>query len=219
MEFLSKQFRPSAGSVNLVLQTPDSVRAGYDASGTPAYAVPLLPFAPDAQFHEYRFDWSPDKISFYADGHWLADMTVFSPNAPGHLVLNHWSNGDAAWSAGPPESDAVMTIAYIKAYFNSSDPARQAEYAARCASPNARSVCQIPDQRTPPDPAGPQGNQTAKTYFFSQDPGHVPLGADGNATKGKTGGAVVLCEDGWSVAFVAALPFLATLLLNLVMTV
>jgi hypothetical protein len=52
MEFLSHQFNESQGVVNLVLQTPESVIHGYDASGTKGFQVQHLPFRPDELFHE-----------------------------------------------------------------------------------------------------------------------------------------------------------------------
>ncbi|KAF2490132.1 concanavalin A-like lectin/glucanase [Lophium mytilinum] len=147
MEFLSKQFHPpsgpNTGAVNLVLQTPASLQAGYDASGTPDFSTPSLPFPPDAAYHDYRFDWSPDGVAFYADGAFLHVMNVSTPTSPGHLVLNHWSNGDPAWSGGPPEQDTAVTVSYIKAYFNSSDPAMQAAYRKRCPTYDAKRVCEM----------------------------------------------------------------------------
>jgi beta-glucanase (GH16 family) len=175
VEFLSKQFEASSGAVNLVLQNPLSVRAGFDAQGTPDYALQTLPFDPSAGFHEYRFDWTPTRVSFYVDGAWQHDMVDFLPTNPGHIVLNHWSNGDQNWSAGPPQQDAVMTISYVKAYFNSSDSVRKSQLEAACPDPSASgSICLIPDQTVAPDPSGPNGNETAKTYFFTKDPGHAP---------------------------------------------
>ncbi|EOD48374.1 putative glycoside hydrolase family 16 protein [Neofusicoccum parvum UCRNP2] len=171
VEFLSKQLNESSNMVNLVLQSPQSAAAGFDASHTPNYDVYPLPFRPDKAFHEYRFDWLPDRVSFYADGTWLKDMTIDLPNSPGHLVLNHWSNGDPLWSAGPPREDATLTVSYVKSYFNSSDTQRQKDYYLRCTDETAAdSVCQIPDQTVPPDNQGPDGNATAKTFFFSEEP-------------------------------------------------
>ena len=170
MEFLSSQFNDSY-SVNLVLQSPASTAAGYDASKTPSFLRYILPFNPAGGFHEYRFDWLPDRVSFYADGHWLHDMTENVPDSPGHLMLNHWSNGDPRWSGGPPASDAVLTVSYIKAYFNSSDPTRQGALRKGCSISNMETnVCKIPDQAVAPDTGGVNGNTTARTFFFSKDP-------------------------------------------------
>jgi beta-glucanase (GH16 family) len=173
MEFLSKQFNTSVGAVNFVLQSPQSVHDGYDAANTSDFKVHSLPFRPDQEFHEYRFDWSRDKVSFYVDGKWLHDMTGNVPRSAGTLFLNHWSNGDPAWSAGPPKKDTVMTISYVKAYFNSTDEARHEKYEDRCPEYDPKKVCQIPDQKVAPD-AKLNGEKAAKTYFFSLERKHTP---------------------------------------------
>lgn len=90
---------------------------------------------------------------------------------PGHLVLTQWSNGNPLWSYGPPIEKAVISVSYVKAYFNSSNPARQQHLSSRCRNPTATgATCSIPDQNTPPDPATVVGNvSAASTYFFSDD--------------------------------------------------
>ncbi|KAK7718831.1 hypothetical protein SLS57_005941 [Botryosphaeria dothidea] len=176
MEFLSRQLNSTSSSspLNLVIHTPESAANGFDAASTPDFDVQQVPFHADEGFHEYRFDWLPDRVSFYTDGKWISDLNYTVPNEPGVLVINHWSNGNPNWSAGPPTEDAVLTISYAKAYFNSSDTQRQSDYTKRCNTANATayatSVCQIPDQTTAPDTAGPDGNTTANTFFFSNDP-------------------------------------------------
>ncbi|KAI9698659.1 MAG: hypothetical protein M1836_003769 [Candelina mexicana] len=168
LEFLSSQFNASASPVNLVLQSPASADAGFDAANTTTFDLYQLPFQPDAGFHEYRFDWTKDKVSFYADGQWLRDMSQAVPTDAGHITMSHWSNGDSHWSGGPPEKDAVLTVSYVKAYFNSSSPARKKDFSGRCKNPSAKNAtCQIPDQKVAPDPLGPNGNTAANTFFFS----------------------------------------------------
>ena len=100
MEFLSHEFNSSGGAVNLVLQSPESVAHGNDAAGTNTYKVAPLPFQPDGLFHEYRFDWTADRVEFYVDGTFLWAMTEQIPTEGGGLFFNHWSNGDPKWSAG-----------------------------------------------------------------------------------------------------------------------
>lgn len=151
MEFLSKDFHTKNSSypVNLVLQSQASADAGYDASGTPGHAVANLPFDPRADFHEYRFDFVPGRVVFYADGAVLAVIDdprfVPSPSSAGHLALSQWSNGNPLWSGGPPAKDATMEVRYVKAYFNSTVEKRQSDAAGRCADPAAEgAVCSIP---------------------------------------------------------------------------
>lgn len=164
MEFLSRDFNAVNNNypVNLVLQSRASEESGYDASSTSTYQVVNLSFDPRADFHEYRMDFIPGRVVFYADGAALAEMTSSSgvPVTAGHLALNHWSNGNADWSGGPPAQDAVMEIRYVKAYFNSSEAARQQDFGDRCTDPEAvGAVCDIPDVTTT--------NDSAAGFFFT----------------------------------------------------
>lgn len=184
MEFLSSQLNDSTSPVNLVLHSTVSQSAGGDASGTPAFRVIELPFESDLDVHEYRFDWSPEKVSFYADGKWLLDMTdkEYIPSAAGKIVVSQWSNGHDKWSGGPPEVDAKMLVTYVKAYFNSTDSAKTDAHAERCKDINApNAICQIPDQLVAPV-FGPLATAEQRPYFFTLDPakgkapGHVTQG-------------------------------------------
>lgn len=160
MEFLSREFNSTSNPVNLVLQSPASAEAGFNAANTSTFAVFPLPFAPDAEFHEYRFDWSPTEVSFFADGKLLQTMSQAIPTSPGHLTLSHWSNGNAGWSGGPPATDAAMIVQYFKGYFNSSSPERRHDWALRCADFSAvNATCAVPELSAPP-------NGNSSTYFF-----------------------------------------------------
>ncbi|KIH90217.1 glycoside hydrolase, family 16 [Sporothrix brasiliensis 5110] len=159
MEFLSKEYNASNNTypVNLVLQSREAAEDGFDAQGTPTFLKVNLPFDPTADFHEYRIDFLPGSVYFYADSELLAEMDSDAvPTHAGHLVLQQWSNGNPLWSAGPPTEDAVTTVSYVKAYFNSSLPQRQQDWNLRCRDPSAPgAVCTIPDSTaTNTTPAG-----------------------------------------------------------------
>lgn len=128
-----------------------------------------LPFDPTSAFHEYRMDFLPGSVIFYADGQVLATMRSSSiPTQPGHLILTHWSNGNPLWSAGPPVRDAIMTVSYVKSYFNSSLAERIQAFSSRCKDPHAPgAICIIPDQTAPPGSGESDGNSNASTFFFS----------------------------------------------------
>ncbi|ETS84013.1 hypothetical protein PFICI_05889 [Pestalotiopsis fici W106-1] len=197
LEFLSKDFSASGSHypVNLVLQSPRSRSAGYDASGTGTFINASLPFDPTADFHEYRFDFLAGRVLFYADGDLLAtmdDSTGAVPKSSGNLILSHWSNGNAEWSGGPPNQDAASIVRYVKAYYNASSPARRNAAAARCVDPTASAaVCAVPE-----------GNATF--FFMYQDNMTAgQAGADGNTDSGAT--AWVRRGNGSSVAFSIAL--------------
>lgn len=171
MEFLSSQFSVENQSfpVNLVLQSAQSVAQGFNAAGTGNYVIANLPFDPTAAFHEYRMDFLPGSVVFYADGQVLATMRSSAiPTQAGHLILTHWSNGNPLWSGGPPAKDAIMTVSYVKSYFNSSLTERIQAFTSRCKDPHAPgAVCIIPDQTTPPGSIELNGNSNASTFFFS----------------------------------------------------
>lgn len=200
MEFLSSQLNDTTSPVNLVLHSTVSMTNGGDASGTPTFRVVQLPFEADKGVHEYRFDWQPHRVSFYADGQWIADMTEdeYIPSAPGKIVISHWSNGNLLWSGGPPEEDAFMLVQYVKAYFNSTNEQRLKDYATRCPDPNApNAICEIPHQNGPPVASG--ADPSRKPYFFSQDPsnnktvnqtvhGEIETGRKGNDATSLTAG-------------------------------
>lgn len=123
-----------------------------------------LPFDPTDSFHEYRIDFIPGNVMYYGDGQVLAIInTTAVPTSPGHLILSQWSNGDSGWSAGPPLQRAVSTVGYVKGYFNSSDPARQAAASARCKDHSASgATCTISDQISAPG--------SLFSNFFSNQP-------------------------------------------------
>ncbi|MCJ1305849.1 hypothetical protein MMC08_008666 [Hypocenomyce scalaris] len=166
-EFLSRQFISTNNTypVNLVLQSPASAAAGFNAADTPTFTLYRLPFAPDTAYHEYRFDWSPSSVDFYADSVLLTTMNVSVPSTAGSIHLSQWSNGDPTWSGGPPSQDAVVTVEYFKGYFNSSNPSRQKDWTLRCKDPSAvNATCPVPNQTVAPD-----GNSSANTFFFSKE--------------------------------------------------
>jgi hypothetical protein len=163
VEFLSK--RPD--TMNFVVHSPDSdlpsrsIKGSGDGgvlqrshSSTTWQSIQQYPEG----FHEYRFDWMPDRVEFFVDGYPAWATTDNIPNSPGHLALSHWSNGNPGWSGGPPMEDAVMTVGYVKAYFNTT--ASHNKPMAKCGDFHAEAVCNVPHQVTRPEP-------NVSTHFFS----------------------------------------------------
>ncbi|KAJ5136933.1 glycoside hydrolase family 16 protein [Penicillium atrosanguineum] len=145
-----------------------SIIDGYQLPNTSTYGRPVLPVALTDEYHEYRFDWMPNRVSFYFDGKWLWDLVTDVPSWRTAILLSHWSNGASGWTQGPPAEDAVMTVSYFKAYFNSSDSQRTSDYQNRCKDPSAaNAICVIPNQTVAPGEAAAQ-NGSASTFFFSQ---------------------------------------------------
>lgn len=130
------------------MQSKQSLEAGYDASKTGTYKRVNLDFDPTDAFHEYRFDYTPNRVLFYADSKLIARMEGGNmPSAGGHLILQHWSNGNQWWSGGPPTEDATVTVSYVKAYFNSSEPEHQEGLRQECLGLKTKSSarCAVPD--------------------------------------------------------------------------
>lgn len=152
MEFLSREFDHTNKiyPLNLVIQTPESKDRGFDARGTGTFKTVNLTFDPTEDFHEYRFDFVPGKAMFYVDSEKVSEIQSDKvPSVGGHLILQHWSNGNPNWSGGPPKEVATMTVSYVKAYFNSSDPSQLQERIDKCNSIDQAQrqgeLCAIPD--------------------------------------------------------------------------
>lgn len=82
---------------------------------------------PSKGYHTYAIEWypvtsdsNPPKITqFRFDGALLAKAPkIFSSRQSSHLVLNHWSNADPGFSAGPPIQDATMYVKKVVAYYD-----------------------------------------------------------------------------------------------------
>jgi hypothetical protein len=164
MEFLSKDPK----TLNLVVHSPESDKPSRSIKGSGDLGVVETPGSSTAwesiikfaqEFHEYRFDWMPDRIQFYVDGLLAWTTTENIPDSPGHLMLSHWSNGNPGWSDGPPMQDAVMEVGYVKAYFNTTSSGDEPK--AECRELHADTLCVVPDQTSPPFTHG------YKTHFCS----------------------------------------------------
>jgi hypothetical protein len=112
-------------------------------------------------------DWMPDRVTFLVDGNIVKNMTENVPTDAGRLFLNHWSNGSPGWSGGPPLADSIVTVLYVKSYFNSSDPGRIAAASQRCAG-SSGTVCTIPTDLS-------LGSGNISTSGALPRPGRVPF--------------------------------------------
>lgn len=165
-EFLSKQQQQdNNGFVNLVIQSPASAKMGYVDHSSPDFDEHSLAFSPSTGYNEYRFDWLPNRVDFYTNSKLLYSTTSNVPDVAGSIHLIHWSNGNAGWSGGPPKEDAALTISYVKAYFNSSSSETTQKSLRSCVQDSQS--CEIPTQEVPPNPLGANGNETGKTFFFT----------------------------------------------------
>lgn len=156
IEFLSEEQSNTTGYVNFVVHSP----GGIDQSDNH-----MLSFSPSAGYNDFRFDWLPGFVAFYANNELLYMTTKHVPDHPGSIHLKHWSNGNMGWSGGPPKEDAALTISYVKAYFNSSNPATTVH---DCKSDEGKGeACLIPTEIAPANPLRISG----ETFFFTNHDG------------------------------------------------
>jgi hypothetical protein len=76
------------------------------------------------------------------------------PNSAGTLSLKHYVDDGRG---EPPLQDAVMTIGYVKAYYNTTTH----DAPLPGCKDLRKNVCFLPDQNTPPNPDG------EKTHFWT----------------------------------------------------
>lgn len=76
----------------------------------------------------------------------MGDINSSIPTDPGIVQLSHWSDGNPGWTAGPPAQDAILTVAYHVAYFNSTDVKRTQAFEAQCSGgQGSAKVCDVVD--------------------------------------------------------------------------
>jgi hypothetical protein len=133
MEFSSNQSR----TISVLAKTENAVSTW---NCTAAVKCPQ-------DFHEYRFDWFPGRIDFFFDNIPAGTASESIPDSAGTLELVHGvDNG----FANPPAQDAVMTVGYVKAYYNTTSR-DQPPPGCRDLHEN---VCPIHDQDKAPNPDG-----------------------------------------------------------------
>lgn len=71
-----------------------------------------LPFDPTEGFHEYRFDYAPGSITFYADGEPMKTWDDGLPTTSMHLMVNSWF---PTWLDGrKPRTDKFLLVDWIQ---------------------------------------------------------------------------------------------------------
>jgi hypothetical protein len=86
--------------------------------GANTYKLYAAGFDPSADFHEYRFDWSPQGVTYFIDGKPTGvTLTGNTPYRPGRIMVNHWTLSDPGWGGGPPVHDAFMYIKHFEFYY------------------------------------------------------------------------------------------------------
>ena len=148
-----------------MLQTPESAAALYDASKTPYFYGAQLDYVPSEAFHEYRFDYSPTGMQFYADDQLLTSYNYTDPRTGGKLYVYHGADGNPGWSQGPPVEDSAVVLSYVRAYFNSSAPENNT---LSSCSGGSGEVCRVPGAPASSAEPVPSSAEQAAGLFFNR---------------------------------------------------
>lgn len=71
-----------------------------------------LPFDPTAGYHTYRFEYEPDRLTYYVDDVFVLRWTSGIPQEPMYLMLNCWYPN---WLEGEtPGSPQALSVDYIR---------------------------------------------------------------------------------------------------------
>ncbi|MDZ7835000.1 MAG: glycoside hydrolase family 16 protein [Alkalibacterium sp.] len=71
-----------------------------------------LAFDPTADFHRYRIDYYPDRVTFYIDDERMQTWEDGFPDEPMHLMVNTWFPN---WLDGTaPDKDQMLRIEWIR---------------------------------------------------------------------------------------------------------
>ena len=75
-------------------RNPASVQINHWRAGKPASVVNAAVGADgSATFHDYAFEWSPNRIRWFIDGRLVHQATRDIPSTPGQLIFSLWSSG------------------------------------------------------------------------------------------------------------------------------
>lgn len=78
------------------------------------YKLKPISFDPTTDFHEYRFDWYPDKVIYFIDEQKVDSLTKKVPDAACTIMLNFWSGNIAGWGGAAPTTDTYMYVDYMR---------------------------------------------------------------------------------------------------------
>ena len=71
-------------------------------------------------FWEYRMDWNPESIEWFAGVNKTRAMPATNWTLPVSVSFKHWSLGLPGWTEGPPGNDSGAAVGWLRLFFNSS---------------------------------------------------------------------------------------------------
>ena len=122
------------------------------ADGSPIPNATVLQSLDDTRFHadvfrEYRFDSHPEfGVQYFVDGELVHTNTRNVPREGmgGSLQVKLWADGNGWWSGRASETDVLLTVKSIVAYFNTTTP--DPEWTEGCEAaggPSEETVCTV----------------------------------------------------------------------------
>ncbi|KAJ4392927.1 hypothetical protein N0V93_002131 [Gnomoniopsis smithogilvyi] len=116
----------------------------------------------------YRFDWHPSQTRFYVNDMLTTNFTADVPTVSGTIQLNSWANGGSFTGAQVPTTDSVMSVQWIRLYFNTSSSSSAASWASACEAA-AVAICQVDsDEIALNSAAKSSAGKLAVAYFWLQ---------------------------------------------------
>lgn len=111
----SSQSNPGTGVAPPLQYTNQALDCNHDDN---THTTVAAPSDATTASHEYRIDWTKDKVVFYTDGTATKTLTTNVPTEAGTWIWNIWTNGDPGFTVGPPKNDAIFKISSITLFYN-----------------------------------------------------------------------------------------------------
>lgn len=111
IEFLTPEFDTGTGSVYFSLHPHKGLPDAFWQKRLE------LNFNPSDAFHKYGIEVLETGVNYYIDDtlvwQFFASVGSMKPEYPSRIMFNNWTGNDN-WGGGPPESDAVMEIEWVR---------------------------------------------------------------------------------------------------------
>lgn len=136
-------YADDADEIDIELVTDDHVRDVHFTNQPDGLITTYMPNgASRTTFASYRFDWLPSQTSFYVNDVLSGSLTDDVPAINGSIELNSWANGGSFTGSQVPTTDSVMSVQWIKLYFNTSSSSSAESWESNCEAAGV-AVCLV----------------------------------------------------------------------------
>ncbi|KAI6788568.1 hypothetical protein KC361_g8970 [Hortaea werneckii] len=112
----------------------------YTTLETPEWAA-ISPW----DFWEWRMEWDRDTLAWYSSynqTHNVSTAQAQLVDVPTAAYFKHWSLGDEDWMQGPPTSDSMAAVGWVRFFFNTSGTTTSKIDSQEC---DANQLCSVDD--------------------------------------------------------------------------